>query len=184
LDTEVKDKLHSRAAHITMGEVVLLNGIMQLDTALIIGYRAGLPAPWTLLLSARPGVNPPHPNNTSYISFDNPDKQIGFWFTSGSLSYAIITNRVVHPESTTAFDLGTSLNHISLRYDGNKLTLFINSRQMQNDYVNLGKITNIRLGVKELGIVSLYTRALNKNEIAEHYVENHVKNFTDDEVLI
>ena len=81
----------------------------------------------------------------------------------------------------------TQLHHVAIVYDDNdnKLTFWVNGR-LENTVKNAisGVPTRVRLGAKEYGIVSLYNRALNKHEVIQHFVDNHVMNFTDDEVLV
>ena len=53
--------------------------------------------------------------------------------------------------------------------------------------VDLGGIFRIYPDFGELGVLSIYSiydRDLSKFEIAEHFIEYQVKNFTNDEVLI
>jgi hypothetical protein len=106
-------------------------------------------------------------------------------WSSTSFKYAISKDRLTD-ENATILDLDTTqLNHIVFKYVGLKLTVWVNglSRKTHNNNV-LNGILGISKGVKELGILSVYNRELNKAEIIEHFIENHVKNFTDDEVLI
>ena len=79
----------------------------------------------------------------------------------------------------------SQLNSIAFTYNEDKLMIWLNG-VLKKTKVNLdlGELSLIYIGVKELGILSLYSRMLNKLEIAEHFVEHHVKNFTDGEVLI
>jgi hypothetical protein len=164
--------------------------IMQLNSQLeiIIKPLHHLAAPWTFLFSVRPGDSPPLSNNETTILFINPiNHSIPFirtTWTSTSFKYSI-THNVINFGNTTTFDLDTTqLNHIAFEYVGTKLTVWINGMSRKTHNTVLGGIFGIRMGVKELGILSLYGRELNKGEIVEHFIENHVKNFTDDEVLI
>jgi hypothetical protein len=163
---------------------------MQLNSALDINLNPPyLPAPWTFLFSAKPG-EPLNLNETT-ISFYNPisnisDTVIKTMWTSTSFKYAILVNRdVMNPGNTTTFNLDTTqLNHITFEYVGTKLTVWVNGMSRKTHNTTLNSIFSIRMVVRKLGILSLYTRELNKVEIIEHFIENHVKNFTDDEVLI
>ena len=78
----------------------------------------------------------------------------------------------------------TQFNHIAFEYVGNKLTLWINGKSRKSHNVDLDKLSDITLDVHQVGVVSLYNRELSKTEIAEHFVEYQVKNFSNDEVLI
>ena len=39
------------------------------------------------------------------------------------------------------------------------------------------------MNINQLGVLSLYGRELSKTEVAEHFVEYQVQNFSNDEVL-
>lgn len=165
--------------------------IMQLNSQLQIMFKplSHLSVPWTFLFSVKPGQTPPLNNNRTTLEFFNQaDRTITFittMWTSTSFKYAI-TRDVMTDDNAIIIDMDiTQLNHITFEYVGNKLTVWINglSRKTHTNTA-LGKIAGIRIGVKQLGILSLYNRELNKGEIIEHYIENHVKNFTNDEVLI
>ena len=60
--------------------------------------------------------------------------------------------------------------------------LMVNQRKSHN--VDLDDLSRIRMNVNQLGVLSLYNRELSKTEVAEHFVEYQVKNFSNDEVLI
>ena len=87
-------------------------------------------------------------------------------------------NAIIHIVDTT------KLNHVTIQCVANKLNVWINGKQIRQHNLNFDSLHYIRMGMKELGIVSLYDRNLNKGEIVQHFVDHHVENFTDDEVLI
>lgn len=162
-------------------------GVIQLDSQLRIDFKPShsLPAPWTFFFSARPDqVN----NIDSMMSFYKSTGQIFTYisirWTPGIFKYAI-TKDVMNARNTIEFKVDTTqLNHIAFEYMGSKLVLWINGMQKrQHNNLTLGNITNIRTEVKELGILSLYNRDLNKMEIIQHFIDHHVENFTNDEVL-
>ena len=78
----------------------------------------------------------------------------------------------------------TQFMHMAFEYVGNKLTVWVNGKSRKSHNVDLGDLTMISMDVNQLGVLSLYSRELSKTEVAEHFVEYQVKNFTDDEVLI
>jgi hypothetical protein len=103
---------------------------------------------------------------------------------ANKFKYAIIKNNGP-PEYDITLDLDTTVfNHIAFEYDRNKLTVWINGMSKKSTTTELGNITDIKIGVQELGIISLYNRNLVKPEIIQHYIDHHVENFTYDKVLI
>ena len=78
----------------------------------------------------------------------------------------------------------TQFNHIAFEYFGNKLTVWVNGKSRKSYNIDLGNLCSISINVDQLGVVSLYNRELSKTEVAEHFVEYQVKNFSNDEVLI
>ena len=164
-------------------------GFMELNSELRIDFRptSQLSPPWTFIFSAQPGDSAPRSNNASIISFYNPNNQhinyISTMWTSTSFKYAI-TRDIMNLDNTIKLNLDTSvLNHIAFEYAGNKLTVWLNGKSRKMHNIELGNISDVRMGVKQLGLLSLYNRELNKQEIIEHFVMRHVKNFTNDEIL-
>ena len=156
-------------------------GIMQLNRLLIITpIDDDLPEPWTFLFSVK--LKEPLTNNTSFLIFRSANQStisIFMRWTSGTFTYAITrTNATSINIDTTQF------NHIAFEYVGNKLTLWINGKSRKSHKVDLGKLSDVRIDVRQVGVVSLYNRELSKTEIAKHFVEYQVKNFSNDEVLI
>ena len=81
----------------------------------------------------------------------------------------------------------TKLNHIALEYNDNKVCFWVNGVQIKapmHENLILGNLLRIAIGVKTLGLLSFYDRHLSKPEIIQHFVDHHVQNFTNDEVLI
>ena len=79
----------------------------------------------------------------------------------------------------------TQFIHMAFEYVGNKLTVWVNGKSRKSHNVDLGELSDIRINVQQLGVLSLYNRELSKTEVAEHFVEYQVKNFSNnDEVLI
>ena len=160
--------------------------IMQLNRHLLITPTVNneLPEPWTFLFSAK--FEEPLPNNSSILTFttaNQPSKYIYMMWSSGTL-YAI-TDTVMTNQNAISIDIDTTqFNYIAFEYVGNKLTLWINGKSRKLHNVDLDKLSDIRIDVHQLGVVSLYNRELSKTEIAEHFVEYQVKNFSNDEVLI
>ena len=162
-------------------------GIMQLNKYLRITPNAlnNLPEPWTFLFSAK--LEEPPPLNNSVLIFTTANQSLMFIYmmwSSGTFKYAI-TDTVLTNQNAILIDIDTTqFNHIAFEYVGNKLTLWVNGKSRKSHNVNLGKLSDIRIDVHQLGVLSLYNRELSKTEVAEHFVEYQVKNFTNDEVLI
>ena len=161
--------------------------IMQLNRPLLITPNVNnrLPEPWTFLFSAK--FEEPLPNNTSILTFttaNQPSIYIYMTFSSRTFKYAI-TDTVLTNQNAISIDIETTeFNHIAFEYVGNKLTLWINGKSRKSHNVDLGNLSNIIIDVQQLGVLSLYSRELSKTEVAEHFVEYQVKNFSNDEVLI
>ena len=162
-------------------------GIMQLNQRLTITPSAfhNLFEPWTFLFSAK-FEEPLRPNNSALI-FADQDQTLMFiymmWHT-GTFKYAI-TDTVLTNQNAISIDIDTTeFNHIAFEYVGNKLTVWVNGKSRKSHNVNLSKLSDIRIDVQQLGVLSLYNRELSKTEVAEHFVEYQVKNFSNDEVLI
>jgi hypothetical protein len=75
---------------------------------------------------------------------------------------------------------------MAFEYTGSKLTTWLNGEQKKmHNNVTLNKLSALKIGGSgDLGILSLYNRDLSKQEIVQHFVDYHVSNFTNDEVLI
>ena len=144
----------------------------------------GQPKPWTILFSAKPfSFLGPFSRIWCLKAAERTSMYINFDWEPEAFKY-IITN---DPNATPnlAIKLNTSrYNHIALEYVDNKLTIWINGKSRKMHNVDLGDIISMTLELGEIGIFSVYSRDLSKFEIAEHCVEYHVKNFTEDEVLI
>jgi len=165
-------------------------GIMELNAPLQIDFRLlrNLVSPWTLLFSARPGETPPRDGNNSVLTFYNSANQafkyLTTMWTADSFKYTI-TDDVMTNANAIVHNVDTDkLNHIAIEYTGTKLCVWFNGRQEQMHNETLGELSTIIVGVEKLGIISLYSRNLNKQEIVQHFVDHHVENFTNDEVLI
>ena len=75
-------------------------------------------------------------------------------------------------------------NHLSIEHFDDKLCFWVNGIQMiSHRSLNL-LLLSIELSLPKLGIFSFYDRNLNKAEIVQHFIDYHVQNFTNDEVLI
>ena len=156
-------------------------GIMRLNNFLNITPNDGLPEPWTLLFSTK--LEGPLTNNTFSLTFTTANQRIMsiiMRWSSGTFNYTIPN------QNETSIDIDTTqFNHIAFEYVRNKLTLWINGKSRKSHNVDLGKLTIISFGLKQLGVVSLYNRELSKTEVAEHFVEYQVKNFSNNaQVLI
>ena len=76
------------------------------------------------------------------------------------------------------------LNHISIGCASGTLSFRVNGMPSgdHNTILNI-RIREITMGFEELGILSLYGRQLSKSEIVQNFIDYHVKNFTNDELL-
>ena len=157
-------------------------GIMQLNQYLRIipNVNNRLPGPWTFLFSAK--LKKPLTLNTFALYFLDANQRLMYIFmrwSSGTFTYTLPN------QNETSIDVDTTqFIHMAFEYVGNKLTLWINGKSRKSHNVDLGELSDIRITVEQLGVVSLYDRELSKTEVAEHFVEYQVKNFSNDEVLI
>ena len=155
--------------------------IMQLNRLLIIRLSDGLIGPWTVLFSAKLDKTPTTDFfGLAFIGVDQRWEAITTEWSSGTFTYTLPN------QNETSIDVDTTqFNHIALEYVGGKLTLWINGKSRKSHNVHLDKLVIIRINAQQLGVLSLYDRELSKTEVAEHFVEYQVKNFTDDaQVLI
>ena len=159
-------------------------GIMQLNRQLDIytqirepGKVIDLSQPWTFLFSAKPNLSAGI--NRSYLGFGNNSSLFLEW-SSGTFNYEMPNqiDRISIDIDTTQF------NHIAFEYVGNKLTVWVNGKSRKSYNIDLSDLSSISINVDQLRVLSLYGRELSKTEVAEHFVEYQVKNFSNDEVLI
>ena len=139
-----------------------------------------IPEPWTVLFSAKLH----RPLTIDYFAFILTDTNQRIWpmsmrWSTGTFTYSLPN------QNETSIDLDTAqFMHMAFEYVGNKLTVWVNGKSRKSHNVDLNDLSEIRMNVNQLGVLSLYRRELSKTEVAEHFVEYQVKNFTDDEVLI
>ena len=100
-------------------------------------------------------------------------------WSSGTFTYTLFNQNSISIDVDT-----TQFMHMAFEYVGNKLTVWVNGKSRKSHNADLGDLTMISMDVNQLGVLSLYSPELSKTEVAEHFVEYQVKNFTDDEVLI
>ena len=162
-------------------------GIMQLNRQLDIITRKhleggpvdfiALSQPWTFLFSAKPNLS--LGLNRSYLGLSRSGSLFLEW-SSGTFNYEMPNHidRISIDIDTTQF------NHNAFEYVGNKLTVWVNGKSRKSHNVNLYGLSSISMNVNQLDVLNLYNRELSKTEIAEHFVEYQVKNFSNDEVLI
>ena len=132
--------------------------------------------PWTFLFSAKP--DPVLHNDRSFIRFGN-NSSLFFEWSSGTFTYTLPNQNAISIVMDT-----TQLNHIAFEYVRNKLTVWVNGKSRKSHTIILDDINAISMDIDQLGVLSLYNRELSKTEVAEHFVEYQVKNFSNDEVLI
>ena len=152
-------------------------GVADLDIDLDI------PAPWSVLFSVKPEVSSDMLFN---ITFDrdahNVEPQLNIRFAENIIGFRL--GRYLHRWEEVNIDT-TKFNHIGVEYMQNKFLIWVNGEiKVSVKNVVLGNMNNITSEIKEMGIFSLYNRDLNKAEMVQHFVDYHVMNFTNDEVLI
>ena len=157
--------------------------IMLLKRLLLITPNVSLrlPEPWTFLFSAKLHKTP----TIDYceLSFTDANQRIlsiDTRWSSGTFTYTLPN------QNETSIDVDTTqFIHMAFEYVGDKLTLWINGKSRKSHNVDLGDLSRITMNVYQLGVVSLYDRELSKTEVAEHFVEYQVKNFSNNaQVLI
>ena len=154
--------------------------IMQLNRPLHITLIDGLPEPWTVLFSAKLDKT----LTIAYFTLTFTDANLRLWPISMSWSSGTFTYELPNQNPTSIDVDAAEFNHMAFEYVGNKLTVWVNGKSRKSHNVDLSDLSRISMDVNQLGVLSLYNRELSKTEVAEHFVEYQVKNFTDDEVLI
>ena len=132
--------------------------------------------PWTFLFSAKP--NPSLHTDRSFIGFGN-NSSLFFEWSSGTFTYTLPNQNVISIVIDT-----TQFNHFTFEYVRNKLTVWVNGKSRKSHNINLGNLSSLSMNIEQLSVLSIYNRELSKTEVAEHFVEYQVKNFSNDEVLI
>ena len=159
--------------------------IMQYNTSNLEVYfnpPNTMPAPWNLRFSAM------IPNTTSTFWFQvNPSvrSRIEMLWNVDGLTFVIydIQRQIEYTSSVSGLSQ-QDFHHISIEYVDNKLCFWVNG-VLKDSYRSLNlQLLSIELSVPKLGILSFYNRDLNKHEIVQHFIDYHVENFTNDEVLI
>jgi hypothetical protein len=155
-------------------------------------------APWTIVLSAKPGDSPPRLDNRTSIQFIRHSgglKQylIIEWIGNRIFQYGMVGNidrgHYLPLTDVNVFNNvadSSKINSIAFTYERGSLTSFLNGEKKKSKAVDLNDyfFHEILVGIKDIGILSVYDRALSKQEIIQHFVDNHVENWTDDEVMI
>jgi hypothetical protein len=165
-------------------------GTVKLNGQIRVSFKppTTLAQPWTFILMGKPGETPAMLDNGSIFTFIKSKSILNHIMTrwvGNRFEYAI-TDTIMLPENTDSFEIDPSrLNTIAFTYERNKLMIWLNGLPKKTKVnLDLGGLHYFRVGVRELGILSLYDRVLNRWEIGEYYVEHYVENFTNDEVLI
>ena len=128
------------------------------------------------------------PNTTSTFWFQvNPSVRswIEMLWNVDGLTFVIydIRGQLEYTSSVSGLSQ-QDFHHVSIEYVDNKLCFWVNGvQEIVYRSLNL-QLLLIELSVPKLGILSFYNRDLNKHEIVQHFIDHHVQNFTNDEVLI
>ena len=140
-----------------------------------------MPAPWNLSFSAV------IPNTVSTFLFQvNPSvrSRMRMFWNVGGLTFVIYD---IHGDvEYTIMSKGSpqDFQHVSIEYVDNRLCFWVNG-VLKDSYRSLNlQLLSIELSVQKLGTLSFYNRNLGKPEIVQHFIDHHVKNFTNDKVLI
>ena len=157
-------------------------GIMRLETPLSITFNDPVSQPWNLLFSAKPSQDANHIS----IALQNPGDVPGVininWM-GGVMNYSVefIGKKNVDP---APIEMDTNrFNHISIICESNTISFRVNGIQRAVSNKNI-TLTRVFVNLGELGVLDMYGRKLSKSEMVQHFIDNHVKNFTDDEILI
>ena len=140
-----------------------------------------IPAPWNLSFSAV------IPNTVSTFLFQvNPvaRSRIEMLWNVGGLTFVIYDIHGQIEDTIMSKGSPQDFHHVSIEYVDNRLCFWVNG-ELKGSYRSLNlQLLSIELSVPKLGILSFYNRNVGKPEIVQHFIDYHVKNFTNDEVLI
>ena len=162
---------------------------MEIGTNISIGLLRFTMESWTLLFSGKyagPSRNPAIEAIICWISYELHVRPLVKITQHAEEKLRFHANNQIHDVN---LDM-TQLQHIAVIHNANddSLTFWVNGKleytvkNITYDTQNQPLIFQFAGG--ECGIMSLYNRTLNKHEIIQHFVDNHVMNFTDDELLI
>ena len=78
------------------------------------------------------------------------------------------------------------LIHISIGCESKTISPRVNGKPRRDYKLDFNhELTNVYIKAPaQIGILSIYNRQLSKSELIQHFIDYHVPNFTDDEVLI
>ena len=140
-----------------------------------------IPAPRNLSFSAV------IPNTVSTFWFQvNPvaRSRIEMFWNVGGLTFVIYDIHGQIEDTIMSKGLPQDFHHVSIEYVDNRLCFWVNS-ELKDSYRSLNlQLLSIELSVPKLGILSFYNRNVGKPEIVQHFIDYHVQNFTNDEVII
>ena len=145
--------------------------------------------PWNLSFSVKSGVNPPNaPANACSLTFQsnrNLFMYLNITWADDSISFKVLDNARQTLFSASVQTDTTIMHHVSIEYVENKLCFWINgvSADVYRTQA-LVSLLGINMNFEQLGILSFYEKNLTKQEIIQHFVENHISNFTEHEVLL
>ena len=158
--------------------------VMQINEDVHIPIIKGIGVSWSITLSFNP-FSVIYPQ--MLFTVDTLGASLGF-YTDQTLNIINFTYRAAGDMLRTFFYRINSkqLIHLSIEGETNKISLRVNGKPWCNvefDYDRDLTYVNIYSGM-EIGILSIYNRRLSKSEFIQHFIDYHVPNFTDDEVLI
>ena len=150
---------------------------------------------WSFILSYNPFTN--LRNNLIVLSLnveDNSTKYIIYLSSSFTASRINFTYGIINPDNTNLTPLMETfypinpqqLFHITIGCKSKTISLRVNGKPWRDHKIDHDHIlTNVTISVPvQIGILSIYNRQLSKPELIQHFIDYHVPNFTNDEVLI
>ena len=149
---------------------------------------------WSFILSYNPFTD--LRNNLIVLSLHSKDNITRYIHLSSSLNkskiifkYGIIKsdNTSLTPLMETFYPINPKqLIHISVVCATKTITLRVNGKPWRDYKPNRNhELRNVTISFPtQIGILSIYNRQLSKPELIQHFIDYHVPNFTDDEVLI
>ena len=153
---------------------------------------------WNFILSAKPN----NEQGTTVIKLslrtDLPNSHeqnksifLQLPFDGSKIIFDYINYRNIHSRGDVELSSFYPVNsqqliHLSIGCESNTISLRVNGKPWRDYKLNYNhKLTNISISAPaQIGILSIYNRQLSKPELIQHFIDYHVSNFTNDEVLI
>ena len=119
------------------------------------------------------------------FSIDRTLNRIEFGYASYPLPLLDFSHGIRNPVSFYPININRML-HLSIGCESKTISLRVNGKPWHDFKLNYNhELTNASiLSPAEIGILSIYNRRLSKSEFIQHFIDYHVPNFTNGEVLI